>query len=70
MLGLESGRSESGLPATADDWTGRSALERRRSPAGLSPGVIIAGVAVIGLGWLAWSYLGPDLKRYLKIHSM
>jgi hypothetical protein len=33
-------------------------------------GWLIAGVAVVGLGILAWSYLGPDLKRYLKIHSM
>jgi len=27
-------------------------------------------LAVVGLGVLAWSYLGPDLKRYMKIRSM
>jgi hypothetical protein len=31
---------------------------------------LIAGLVVAGLGVLAWSYLGPDLKRYLKIRSM
>lgn len=40
--------------------------ERKEPPAGL----IIAGVVVVGLGLIAWSYLGADLRRYLKIHSM
>jgi hypothetical protein len=31
---------------------------------------LITGAVVIGLGFLAWTYLGPDLKRYMKIHSM
>ena len=33
-------------------------------------GCLIAGVVAVGLGLLAWHYLGPDLRRYLKIHSM
>ncbi|HLH28490.1 MAG TPA: hypothetical protein VKW77_06215 [Acidimicrobiales bacterium] len=33
-------------------------------------GFLIAGLAAIGLGVLAWQYLGPDLRRYLKIRSM
>jgi hypothetical protein len=33
-------------------------------------GLIIAGAVVVGLGVVAWSYLGPDLERYRKIHSM
>lgn len=33
-------------------------------------GLLIAGAVVVGLGVLSWIYLGPDLKRYLKIHSM
>jgi hypothetical protein len=33
-------------------------------------GFLIAGLAVIGLGALAWQYLGPDLRRYMKIRSM
>ncbi len=31
---------------------------------------IVVGVVVVGLGVLAWTYLGPDLRRYMKIHSM
>jgi hypothetical protein len=30
----------------------------------------VAGLVVLGLGALAWYYLGPDVRRYLKIHSM
>jgi hypothetical protein len=32
--------------------------------------MIVAGIVVVGLGIVAWSYLGADLKRYMKIHSM
>jgi hypothetical protein len=42
----------------------------RQSDRGDSAGLLIAGVLVIGLGYLAWTYLGADLKRYLKIRSM
>jgi hypothetical protein len=42
----------------------------RDRDAGPSTGLIVAGAVVVGLGVLAWVYLGPDLKRYLKIHSM
>jgi hypothetical protein len=31
---------------------------------------IVAGAVVVGLGYLAWTYVGPDLKRYLKVQSM
>jgi hypothetical protein len=30
----------------------------------------VTGLAVVGLGALAWTYLGPDLRRYLKISNM
>ncbi|MGP0069103.1 MAG: DUF6893 family small protein [Isosphaeraceae bacterium] len=70
MLRLESRQHDSWLPATAGDWTGRSAPERRRDSGGPSTGLLIAGVVVVGLGILTWSYLGPDLRRYMKIHSM
>ncbi len=33
-------------------------------------GVLLAGAVFVGLGLLAWTYLGSDLKRYMKIHSM
>jgi hypothetical protein len=42
----------------------------RQSDRGDSTGLLIAGAVVIGLGFLAWTYLGPDLKRYLKIRNM
>jgi hypothetical protein len=38
----------------------------RRSNAGF----LIAGLAVIGVGALAWYYLGPDVRRYMKIRNM
>jgi hypothetical protein len=31
---------------------------------------VITGAAVVGLGFLAWKYLGPDLRRYLKMRNM
>jgi hypothetical protein len=33
-------------------------------------GLTLAGLAAVGLGGLAWYYLGPDLRRYLKIRHM
>jgi hypothetical protein len=30
----------------------------------------VAGLAVIGIGAIAWYYLGPDLRRYLKLRNM
>jgi hypothetical protein len=43
---------------------------RTRGQESSSGGLLLIGLAVVGLGVLAWSYLGPDLKRYLKIRSM
>jgi hypothetical protein len=34
------------------------------------PGLLTFGLAALGLGALAWYYLGPDLRRYMKIRSM
>jgi hypothetical protein len=31
---------------------------------------LLTGLAVVGLGLVAWSYLGPDLRRYLKMTNM
>jgi hypothetical protein len=31
---------------------------------------MVAGLVGLGVGVLAWYYLWPDLKRYLKIRSM
>jgi hypothetical protein len=48
--------------------------ERRLTPArrhqGDNSGMLLAGLAVVGLGALAWYYLGPDLMRYIRIETM
>jgi hypothetical protein len=44
-----------------------AAEERSR---GGGTGWLIAGLVAVGLGALAWYYLGPDLRRYLKIERM
>jgi hypothetical protein len=33
-------------------------------------GFLLAGLLAVGVGALAWYYLGPDLRRYMKIRSM
>jgi hypothetical protein len=33
-------------------------------------GLPLAGLAVVGLSALAWYYLGPELRRYLKLRNM
>jgi hypothetical protein len=54
-----------------DDWQERYGLTRRRPQAGGSSwGLMISGAAAVGLGLLAWYYLGPDLRRYIKIERM
>lgn len=54
-----------------DEWRGRSALAEPRHSGGPSTGLILGGLVTAGvLGALAWYYLGPDLKRYLKIRNM
>ncbi len=70
MLGLESGQQWTSLPRSAEDVRDYFTLAERRDSRGPSAGLLVAGVVVVGLGFLAWSYLGPDLKRYMKIHSM
>ena len=70
MLGLESGRRESTLNSWGDELRERTGLAPRTERGGPSPSLLIAGAVAIGLGYLAWTYIGPDLKRYLKIQSM
>ena len=41
-----------------------------RAAGGLSPGWALVGLGVIALGVAGWIYLGPDLRRYLKIRHM
>ncbi len=32
--------------------------------------IVVAGVVIVGLGLLAWSLFAPELRRYIKNHSM
>jgi hypothetical protein len=34
------------------------------------PGLMLAGLAAVGLGALAWYYFGPELRRYIKVSRM
>jgi hypothetical protein len=63
-------KSEHGpwLPSAPEDW--RHPFARRHARRGPDTKLLIAGAVVVGVGLLTWHYLGPDLKRYLKIHSM
>jgi hypothetical protein len=42
----------------------------RRDGSGLARDLVVAGLAVAGIGALAWYYFGPDLRRYIKMSSM
>ena len=58
-------------PSPSQPWRGRAAVTHTKAQGGGFPtGWAIAGLAALGLGALAWYYLGPDLKRYLKIERM
>lgn len=47
-----------------------SSQERNQSSPLPPLGLLLAGLAVASLGATVWSYLGPDLRRYLKIRNM
>lgn len=50
---------------------GRYSAATRGSGGGQSSsGLLAAGLVAAGLGVLAWYYLGPDVRRYLKIRRM
>ena len=48
---------------------GRSLLDSLHIRDGKA-GLFLTGLVVIGLGVLAWKYIGPDLKQYMKIRDM
>lgn len=70
MMGLESRTPGSVLGTWGGDLRERTGLARREDHVGPSPALLIVGALAVGIGYLAWTYLGPDLKRYMKIHSM
>jgi hypothetical protein len=57
-------------PAPSEEWRGRYAPAAYEDSARSSTGLLLAGLAVVGLGALALYYLGPDLQRYMKIRNM
>jgi hypothetical protein len=48
----------------------RSVLETHNGRHGPHPGWMITGLVVLGLGVAGWYYLGPDVRRYIKILNM
>jgi hypothetical protein len=55
---------------TGDRWRERLPIPGRSEPAGPPRSLVITGLVAVGLGLLAWHYIGRDLRRYLKIYSM
>ncbi len=59
------------LPRAKDEgWPERFFEDRGERPLGSRPGLLIAGLVVLGLGVLTWYYVGHDVRRYLRIRSM
>jgi len=55
---------------TSDTWRERNVPARREYPAGASRGWVVAGLAALALGYLAWRHFGSDLRRYIKMERM
>lgn len=55
---------------TGAEWGERPSLTGREETFGVPRGMLVAGAVAVGAGLLAWHFLGPDVRRYLKIHSM
>jgi hypothetical protein len=41
-----------------------------RQAGGSRWGLLVAGLAAVGLGIVAWHYVGADIKRYIRISNM
>jgi hypothetical protein len=70
MSRLTSEQRELWSRSPGNAWEGRSDLTERSGYGGRSSDWLLAALIIGGLGALAWYYLGPDLRRYLKIRSM
>ncbi len=59
---------------TSSERYGQTVQPSESGRGGVSPwpssGLLLTGLAVVGLGWLAWNWIGPDLIRYMKIRNM
>jgi hypothetical protein len=55
----------------AEDWRqGYQSAGQMMTRAGPGLGLLLGGLALVGLGALAWAYLGPDIRRYIKMSNM
>jgi len=52
------------------DWQRPATNVAKQAAGGLSRGWALFGLGVIALGVVGYVYLGPDLRRYLKIRHM
>ncbi len=55
---------------SGDEDRGRSLVGGLEDSLRSSSGLLLAGLVAAGLGALAWYYLGPDIRRYMKIRDM
>jgi hypothetical protein len=56
---------------STEDWRERyQPAGQMMTQAGPGLGLLLGGLALIGLGALAWAYLGPDIRRYIKMSQM
>ena len=70
MSRLLEGTKEFFSGSEPEHWWDRAPLARRDESFEPSRRLMIAGLVVLGLGCLAWYYVGPDVRRYMKIRSM
>jgi hypothetical protein len=67
-MGILKSKHSSWVPSLPDDL--RHPFAKKPKRRGSNSNLVIAGAVVVGLGFLTWHYLGPDVKRYLKIYNM
>jgi hypothetical protein len=53
-----------------EHWWQGSRPARRTESFEPSQRLLFAGLVVLGLGCLAWYYVGPDVWRYMRIRNM
>jgi hypothetical protein len=70
MLGLQSRNRGPWLESMGDELAERTGFANRGDRGGPSMALLITGAVVIGLGLLVWTYLGHDIKRYIRIRNM
>jgi hypothetical protein len=56
-------------PRYGEEWDTRSPRHSSWSERH-SSSLVVTGLVVLGMGAVLWNYLGPDLRRYLKLRSM